>query len=399
MSRILAIDDHAETLSIVVATLKGHGYDVVGTQSPLKALEAIERVRPDLVLVDMNMPEMEGTEVVKHIRANPRIGHIPIIMFTAMGEVEYKMAGFDAGADDYLTKPTEPAELVERVEVLLGSPANKPTSSGSGGLPSQTSLFENPPESIDLTTKVSAPTGQLIGVMGARGSAGTTTMAINLAVGLAASGQQTTLVDLDLKRGHIALYLNQKTTGFVDMLARMSVSDLRKHLPKLIVPRMKNLQLLLAQGEPNGRFPILSTEQTSALIETVMQSSDYVVVDMGNLYHESQQAILDMANHLMVCFPPERVALATTKRLIEHIQMQILPMTELHAVLFDMQTGVALPQNAVESFLGHPVMGTVSVSRKEMAQAVNRGASLVEAYPKSPLVGRFRELVQQFMTA
>lgn len=122
--KILAIDDHPETLDIIVTTLRSNGYKVVGSQSPLKGLSLAEKMQPDLVLVDMNMPEIDGKEVCRRLRAHPQLSTVPIIMFTAEAEAYQKVEGFDAGADDYLTKPTEPEEMIARIEAMLASAAN-----------------------------------------------------------------------------------------------------------------------------------------------------------------------------------------------------------------------------------------------------------------------------------
>ncbi|MEJ2748165.1 MAG: response regulator [Anaerolineae bacterium] len=118
--KILAVDDHPETLDIVVITLKQYGYDVVSTTLPREALKLAEAEKPDLVLLDVNMPEISGLEVCRRLRANPDLATVPIIMFTAEDEPYQKLAGFDAGADDYLTKPTDPEEMIARIEGILG---------------------------------------------------------------------------------------------------------------------------------------------------------------------------------------------------------------------------------------------------------------------------------------
>ena len=100
--KILAVDDHHETLDIIVMTLRSYGYEPVYTNYPLEALELAATELPDLALVDMNMPEMSGLEVVRRLRAIPQISNMPIIMFTAEDQPHQKKAGFAAGVDDYL---------------------------------------------------------------------------------------------------------------------------------------------------------------------------------------------------------------------------------------------------------------------------------------------------------
>lgn len=155
--KILVIDDHPETLSIIQRVLQQQGYQVLGARSGFRGLTLAESENPDLVMVDGMMPEMDGWEVCRRLRATPKLAKIPIIMFTAVDEAEQKLAGFDAGADDYLTKPTEPDELVERVKTILDNRTPNATA--------QTRLHEPLPKSkkrindtnIPLSTTMAFP--------------------------------------------------------------------------------------------------------------------------------------------------------------------------------------------------------------------------------------------------
>ena len=119
--KILAIDDHPQTLDIIVAALKQYGYRVVSSLSAVEGLRLAQEEQPDLVLLDVNMPDMDGLEACRRLRADPQLENVPIIMFTAEDEPHQRLAGFDAGADDYLTKPTNPTEMIARIEGILGS--------------------------------------------------------------------------------------------------------------------------------------------------------------------------------------------------------------------------------------------------------------------------------------
>ncbi|MCA9896534.1 MAG: response regulator, partial [Anaerolineales bacterium] len=89
--KILVIDDHPETLSIIQRVLQQHGYNVLGARSGFRGLSLAESENPDMVLVDGMMPEMDGWEVCRRLRAMPKLGDMPIIMFTAVDEAEQKL--------------------------------------------------------------------------------------------------------------------------------------------------------------------------------------------------------------------------------------------------------------------------------------------------------------------
>lgn len=117
--KILVVDDHEDNIELLRARLEARGYEVHGANDGHAALESVERICPDLILLDVMMPKMDGIEVVRRLKANEKLPFIPVIMQTALDSTENKVEGLDAGADDYITKPINFAELEARVNSLL----------------------------------------------------------------------------------------------------------------------------------------------------------------------------------------------------------------------------------------------------------------------------------------
>ncbi|MGK2961612.1 MAG: diguanylate cyclase [Gemmatimonadaceae bacterium] len=117
--QILVVDDHEDNVEVLRARLEARGYDVRGANSGQEALDIIREWTPDLVLLDVMMPDMDGLEVVKRLKADRNLPFIPVIMQTALDSTERMVAGLEAGADDYVTKPINFAELEARVRSLL----------------------------------------------------------------------------------------------------------------------------------------------------------------------------------------------------------------------------------------------------------------------------------------
>jgi len=113
---LLIIDDDAKLNQLLKDFFKDFGFDVVAATHPAKGLKKLKQASPDLVILDIMLPEMDGFEVCKAIR---QTSNVPIIMLTARGEVTDKVVGLELGADDYLAKPFEPRELVARVQSVL----------------------------------------------------------------------------------------------------------------------------------------------------------------------------------------------------------------------------------------------------------------------------------------
>ena len=114
--RILLVEDEAQTRSVVEAYLERDGYWVTAAADGARALEAFGEHRYDAIVLDLNLPEVSGEEVCRRIRD---VSDVPIIMLTAKGAEEERIAGLDLGADDYLVKPFSPRELTARVRALL----------------------------------------------------------------------------------------------------------------------------------------------------------------------------------------------------------------------------------------------------------------------------------------
>jgi diguanylate cyclase (GGDEF)-like protein len=118
-ARILVVDDHEDNVELLRARLVARGFTVSTASDGQEALDSVRADPPDLILLDVMMPRIDGIEVARRIKADPTLPFIPIIMQTALDTIEEKVEGLDAGADDYITKPINFSELEARVNALL----------------------------------------------------------------------------------------------------------------------------------------------------------------------------------------------------------------------------------------------------------------------------------------
>jgi diguanylate cyclase (GGDEF)-like protein len=116
---ILVVDDDEDIARFVEVNLKLHGFEVLLARDGAEALEIVERQRPDLAVVDLMMPHVDGLELTRRLRADPMTAALPVIMLTAKGLTVDKVVGLTAGADDYLVKPFDTSELIARVRSTL----------------------------------------------------------------------------------------------------------------------------------------------------------------------------------------------------------------------------------------------------------------------------------------
>ena len=118
-SKILIVDDEKDILEFLTYNLKKRGYDVITANNGQEGLKLAKKNCPDLILLDVMMPEMDGIEVCQQIRKISNIATTYILFLTARSEDYSELAGFDAGADDYITKPIKPKLLISRIEAFL----------------------------------------------------------------------------------------------------------------------------------------------------------------------------------------------------------------------------------------------------------------------------------------
>src|SRR4030065_2476657 len=205
--KILIVDDDLDTLRLVGLMLQHQGYRIVAASSGIQAIALSQGDKPDMVLLDIMMPDMDGYEVARKLRSDPATNGIPIIMFTAKTQVDDKVQGFESGADDYLTKPTQPRELFAHVKAVLAR-GKKP---------------------VAVPTPLTAPRerGYVIGVMAVKGGLGVSTLAINLGISLHIRIQKDVIVaEFRPGEGSLALDLGYlKPEGLNQMLKR-PVSDI-----------------------------------------------------------------------------------------------------------------------------------------------------------------------------
>src|ERR687891_1015787 len=186
-TKVLVVDDDLNIQRVLVFTLKQEGFEVHVASDGQAGVEMAESVKPDLILMDVALPKLDGYAATQRIRAAEEAGHrIPIIMLTAEADVEQRVKGLRAGADDDIVKPFHPLELIARIKALLAR-------SGGG---QQKKAAEK------------ATLGRLACFYPAKGGVGTTTIAINTAIALARLRRKTALFDANLQFGDMRVFLD-----------------------------------------------------------------------------------------------------------------------------------------------------------------------------------------------
>lgn len=125
-TRVLVVDDEPDLLELVRINLAQAGFDVETAETGEEGIARARRNRPDLVVLDVMLPDLAGTEVCRRMRADPELAGLPILMLTAKSEEVDRVVGFELGVDDYVTKPFSPRELTLRVQAILRRARSEP---------------------------------------------------------------------------------------------------------------------------------------------------------------------------------------------------------------------------------------------------------------------------------
>lgn len=150
--RILTVDDDLDILDVLGLTLSEH-YEVLQAHNGAEGLQMLQQKNPDLIICDYMMPVMNGREFCKALKKDILLRHIPVIMLTGKGEVQDRIGGIEAGADDYMVKPFDPNELLARIKMILKRTVSSLDANPLSHLPGNTSIMEEFQRNIDSKEK------------------------------------------------------------------------------------------------------------------------------------------------------------------------------------------------------------------------------------------------------
>ena len=295
-AKILVVDDDPNVQRLLQYTLKQEGYEVVIAADGAEGFRLWGAEAPDLILLDVMLPKLDGYQVATKIRTEEgTTGHVPIIMLTAEREVEQKVRGLRAGADDYLIKPFHPAELLARIKSLLARFAPQET------------LVGRP------------PLGRVLALYGAKGGVGTTTIAINAAIALHRElGRKVALVDGNLQFGdhRVFLDLGLDKKSIVDLVSAPNIdSDLVR---QVMVKHDSGVDLLLAPPSPETA-ELVSHDQMIVILDVLRKLYDYVVIDIDKRLDDINLGVLEAADTMFVVMTADLSCLKNVRLVLETI--------------------------------------------------------------------------------
>jgi pilus assembly protein CpaE len=377
--KILIVDDDVDTLRLVGLMLQRQGYQISAAANGQQGLSKAVEEQPDLILLDVMMPDMDGYEVTRQLRQNPITVDIPILMFTAKTQLDDKVAGFEMGADDYLTKPTHPSELQAHVKALL-------------------SRFEQ--REKKLKTDTHAQNAHVIGVLAARGGLGVSTISMNLAAGLFTRAQSdVTLAEMVPGKGTLGLDLgltNQK--ALVKFLSGTPSEVTRERVKNALVSHISGVKLLLASEHPSDVHLISQVTQYEALFEKIASLSRYLVLDMGSGLPPFSQKLLPACNDTVIVLEGVPNSILHTKSLIDELIKLGVKKEHIAVVLNNrVRSDTQLPASVVQDKLGYPITVTITPAPELLAQATRMQTAAILCQPDGAVAKQMLKLVDHLI--
>ncbi len=357
MARILVIDDNPDLLQMMQMMLSGRGkHEVILSGDGLDGLEKAFRERPDLAIVDVMMPEMNGYDVVRQLRSDPRTKAMKIIILTARGQPIDRMAALDAGADEHMGKPVKMNELLEKIEELLG------------------------PQRVTGQTR-------LIAVLSLRGGIGVSTIAVNLAL-LLQSATPTILLDLSPNAGHCALYMGLKPERHWEHFLKAPTVN-----PEVFLLKHPNgLQLMAAPPAPLVNTTITAAE-LQPLLQGLSTNAKLLIVDLPHILNETTLSCLDQASTILLISGDDPASLQTTLTTLGVLQKY---MPRIALVLNAPVPGPRPPTEAVQRMVKAPIIANLPYDHQQVT-AIRRNIPIVLSMPQADLSKGLLSLAQAIL--
>jgi len=375
--KILIIDDDLDTLRLVGLMLQRQGYQISAATNGQQGLDKAFEEDPDLILLDIMMPDMDGYEVTRRLRQNPSTMETPILMFTAKTQLDDKVVGFEVGANDYLTKPTHPSELQARVKTLLARVREK---KGEDGFRSDGNR------------------GYVVGILGARGGLGVTTLAVNLGAGLQTRTKSEVIVG-EMLPGQGALALDMGLTnskGLGDLLSLSKLSDItRDRVRESLVHHVSGMKLLVASDRPRDMHLINQTANYESILSRLAGLARFVVLDLGVGLQPFAEKILHECDETLIILEGVPNTIIHTKALIDDITALGGSKKHINVVLNNrIRSDTQLPSSQVQTKLDHEIISTLTPAPELFVQATRVQTPAVLCQPESLTARQINKLVE-----
>ena len=373
--RILFVDDEGQIRKLLQTYLDRRGYRVTLASDGYEALLAIKREAPDLVITDVNMPNMNGLELARRLRSEHRTARVPIIMLSARKQADDVLTGYAQGADEYVPKPVEMALLSAKIEVLLRRAATAAT-----GAPT------------------TAARGRVCLFLHAKGGVGTTTLAVNAAISLAFTTiYRVSLLDLAVEFGNAPMLLDLRPQRTLADLADTRIEDMDDALFGTFVAQHASGVRLVSGADLPERAELVTVAAAQHAIDRLRAMSDHVVIDTAATFSQLTLAAIDAADTICLVTSAHLASMKATLDCVETLEKLGCPKDRILLIVSRI-TPHGLDNERVSRFFGQTPALVVPYTAP-FDDAADQGRPLVISSPQNAGATIMRDLAAKIAVA
>jgi CheY-like chemotaxis protein/MinD-like ATPase involved in chromosome partitioning or flagellar assembly len=361
MPKVLLIDDDPHLRKILSNVLHKKGYDVVIAEDGASGLRVAKRQRPDLIILDIIMPGMDGFQVAQRLHEDPTTARIPIMVLTAYATPYGRKAAVDVGVDDFVTKPFGIEDLVAKVQAL-------------------TSAHGMVHNALTLPLKTSRQ-ARIIAVHSLSGGLGSTSLSVNLASSLYRLWfWPTMLLDADFANGQIALMLDSyDALSWSELMQASLDNSAQQLLEERRQAQEEGLHVMTAPRDARDAERV-SPQFVSNSLRLLEQPYDYLVADLAHDLRDNTLELLRNADKILLLLSSDSVSLRLARRALAAYRTRGIRPEDVLPVMVSTRPGETAKVRQVELAIGHTLAAYIPYV-PELTDAVNKGLPFSELFP------------------
>ncbi len=363
---ILIVDDDIDTLQLVGTMLEQKNYKILAADNGEKALQIAEKENIDLVILDVMMPGIDGFEITRRMRANEKTSLIPIILFSAKVQIDDKMAGYEAGADAYITKPTHPKELISTVISVL--------------------------EKHDTNNKVGTKFREIkdqhfaIGILSTKGGLGVSNFALNLSIAIQQyTEENVTLAEFRPGQGSIGMLIDQEEIEGINNLLQYPFDEIKtSDVKEEIIRDFSGIQLLLSSYKSSPDLNLDYSNHLEVISKKIRNSGDYTIFDLGPGLSATTKKVIINCQSILIVTEPFAWTIKQTKDLVNTMLLLGINEKAIKIVLITKyRSQNNLPTSEVQKELGREIDFIITPSPEDIFTANSRKLPISTLLPNS----------------
>ncbi len=364
MTRVLYIDDEPINHQLVTHALQPLGYQLSFAQDGISGIALARISKPDILITDVMMPDINGYEVTRQLRRDSQFAGIPILVLTAQSGLQDKLKAFEAGADDYLSKPFEAAELAARITALL----RRVESTQASHL-----------------TQPAADTARVIALHSLRGGTGCSSLSVNFGISLASLWGGTILLDITMTAGQIALMLNMNLRRTWADIARFGAGEFDMDAIHSVISMHESGLAFIAAPTFPAEGEALRGETLLTALSLLKHHYDYVVADLPHDFSDVALQVLDSADMILMIATPDMASVRAAAAAMDTYSKLGYPKEKIKLLINATFPRSGLPKDKIESALGLTSIITVPHIQDVFVDAINYGQPLVFHKPQESI--------------